>query len=412
MSQFRHYQVVYLHENARTRRAVRDPVNARYFANTEIIPGLDELHIASQIRALGGIPVKITPKRVAAGKVPQDYRINFLIALHFGVQSGQSAGAILESLIEAETWPLREQLEPALLILKAGASFSEAMAILGIYDMATLAILEAGEQSGTLPQAVEAAVAHLERKGGSDALLKGGMYAIGIDMAVVLSSLIATRFGSLPMTSKQGFKSDDPAMIAAWDRAINIAYIGNDILLIIVAGLVAAGLWTWWQYRVGTPETRRAIDASLLKVPFLGPALQDSALAASSGVMGHLLRGGVMFLQAAEIAARSVQVSLIRDYWQESIKLVSAGQSVGDVLARDPMTQSEKRVLTSQKNQQQLASAFKQISEYRQKQSERNKKKFIVSGVVFSFLFSGIGIALQLYINWIQIKTVMSSSGV
>lgn len=412
MSQFRHFKAVYLHESARTRRAARDTVNPRYYVNIEIIPGLDELHVSRQVREMGGIPVRIAPKRISAGRVPQDYRVNFLLALHFGVQSGQSAGAVLEGLIEAETWPLREQLDPAVRVLKAGASFSDAMSIMGIYDVTTLAILEAGEQSGTLPQSIEAAVAHLERKGGSDALLKGGAVAIGIDLMVIVSSLASTRFGSLPMTKKQGFKSDDPAMIEAWNRALDIAFIGNDILLIISAGFVAGVLWLWWQYRVGTPEVRRRIDAGLLRVPYLGQALLDSAIAASTGVMGHLLRGGVMFLQAAEIAARSVQVSLMRDYWQDSIKQVSAGQPVGSVLAREPMSRSEQQVLTSQKSQPQLAAAFKQIGEYRQQQSERSKKKFIFAGVAVSFMFSGIGIALQLYINWIQIKGVMSSSGV
>lgn len=410
--QYRHYKAIYLHETAHGSNAKRDTANERYFVNEAILPGFEATHITKQILEMGGVPISVKRVRVSRRKIPADYRVKFLLALHFGVQSGQSAGAVLERLIETEVWPLREQLEPALKILKAGASFSEAMAMIGMYDNTTLSILEAGEHTGTLRQSIEAALAHQERKGSTDALLKGATIMISVDVFVAVSSVAATRFGMLPQTVAQGFKSDDPAAIEQWDRAINIAFIGNDILLLITAACFAFGIWAWMKHAYGTAEDKKKVASWLYKVPFLGPALLHSALSASCGVMGHLLRGGVMFLQAAEITGKSSRLLQVKEYWGDAARQVLAGQTLASALAQDPMTQAEQRVLSSHGNREQLALAFTQISDYREKQASSSNKKFIFAGLASSFIYSGIGIALTLYVNWIQIKGVMSSSGI
>lgn len=412
MSNFRHFKVEYLHMQARTPKAERDSVNSIYFINKEVIPGLDERHAIRQVMEIGGIPLRVSRTFIWMRGLSDDYRIKFLVSLLFGVQNGQSAGTVLEHLIEAESWPLREKLEPALKVLKAGAKFSEAVAILGVFDESTISMLEAGEQTGSLKQSIAAAVKHLEKKNTSDALLKAAATAIGVDILIALSSVISSRFFLLPSMKEQGFKNDDPAVVEEWNKALDIAFVGNDILMIVTSLGIGYLLWMWGQYHFGDQDVRRKISMQLVKVPFLGPSLLHAAMGASTGVMAHLIKGGVMFLQGAEITARGAHLPQARDYWETSAKQVAAGQELQKALALSPMSIAEQRILSSHGNRDQLAEAFANISDYRQKQAEQSNKRFIVAGLISSLLYSCVGIALMLYVNWVQIRAVMSTSTV
>ena len=408
---YQNYRVRYLSHSPSSQTAKRDPLNPELWVCDEVLPAVNGDQALAQIIQRGDIPVYARIVRNKGRRVAPDYKLKFMLSIHFAVQAGVSAGSALERTIEAEPWPDREMLEPALRLLRSGATFSEAITLLELYDETTLAILMAGEQTGSLPQAFNAVLSHLQRKQTADGLLKGAIGAISLDIVMAMSSSISAVVGLLPQAEKQGLQTKDPAVLERWHNAIHIGYVSNYILL---AGAVVAllfGVMAWVMYQFGDREAREKVETFLRKMPFLGDALVHDAVAVSTMVTGYLLRGGVMFTNACEITIRSIKLPIVQGFWRKTLEQVMAGVPVGEALSREPLNSAEQRVVAAHCNQTQLAEAFEQIGSYRQQQAEKANKRFIVMGLVMSFLYSGLGIASTLYVNWVQITGLMSSSG-
>lgn len=96
--------------------------------------------------------------------------------------------------------------------------------------------------------------------------------------------------------------------------------------LFIIVGLVAAiaGLVTWMQ----TEEGSRTLDRVKLKVPGLGPILQNLAVARFCRMLGTLLRNGVPILQSLRIAKDASGNVVLSEAIGNAADNVSSGQSL------------------------------------------------------------------------------------
>lgn len=410
---YSNYRVKYLADHQITPNDVQDPVNPKMWVCEDIIPAVSAKAAFQQIINAGGVPVgKARLVRRSVGKISGDYKLKFLMAVLFLVQAGNSVGAAMEQTIESETgWPLRGQLEPALRLLRAGSTFSEAVSVLGMYDETTLAILSAGEHTGTMNQALATALNHLQRRNSAAALMRGAVSMILLDIAMAMSSAMTAVFGLLPQAEKQGVQTKDEVDIEVWQNAIQFGYISNYILLggAVLAMLVALGMYVGYSF--GDLKAREKVETYLRRLPFLGNALEHEAVSTTSGILSHLLKGGVLFAPACEITARTVRLPVVRNYWAGVQHTTMLGTPLGLALSKKPLTVAEQRVVASHTNSQQLAEAFQQISEYRLEQAQKSNKRFIFMGLIVSFLYSGMCIASTLYVNYVQITAIMSASG-
>lgn len=404
------YRVRYLSREQASPGAVRDRVNPDYWICEDIIPAVDEDSALRQVIGQGNVPLQAKLLRRKSGSVNSDYRLKFMMAILFTVQAGSSVGTAMERTIEAESWPMRGKLDPALRLLRSGATFSEAITLLDMYDETTLAILGAGEQTGTMAQALATAIQHLQRKSSADTLMKSAVTMMTLDIVMAMTSSFTAVFGLLPQAEKQGIQTKDPEALLHWDKAIAVGYWSNWILLGLAGIALVLAFLAWLGYEFGKPTTRAYVETVLRRLPFLGQALLHDSVSVSSSIASHLLRGGVLFTSSIEVTARAVKLPVVKRYWQQVLSMTLGGAPTAVALAREPMTSSEQRVLASHTNAEQLAEALQHISEYRQQQAAKANKLFIGLGLVLSFVYSGLGIASTLYVNYIQISAIMSSS--
>ena len=407
---YKNYRVTYLSEHQLTPSSVQDDVNPGLWVCEDIIPALSEDAALQQILQRGAVPVRARLIRKLSSQVSQDYKTKFMLAILFAVQSGSSVGAAMEQAIEAESWPLRGQLDPALRLLRAGASFSEAIAILGIYDETTLSIISAGEHTGTMMQSLSAALNHLRRKSTADALMKSAVGMIMLDIFMAMTSSLSAVLTLLPQAEKQGLQTKDVAVLAHWHSAIHWGYVSNWTMLGLAGVMLGFAMFGWAGYEYGAPELREKVEHYLRKLPFLGQALVHEAIAGSTAIASHLLKGGVLFTNAADITSRTIRLPLVRHYWDNVLEQVMSGAPVNQALSRAPLTSAEQRIVAAHTNAAQLAEAFTHISEFRQTQAIAANKRFVIGGLISSFAYSALGIASTLYINYIQITGIMSAS--
>src|SRR5690606_19737455 len=100
------------------------------------------------------------------------------------------------------------------------------------------------------------------------------------------------------------------------------------VFLLAAAGLIAVGIL------LRTPQGQRWASRLLLKLPVLGPMAEKQTIARIALVMSTLIRSGVVYLKAVEIAARSTRNSVFREALEQSSRDVGAGIDIGKALER------------------------------------------------------------------------------
>jgi len=100
----------------------------------------------------------------------------------------------------------------------------------------------------------------------------------------------------------------------------------------LMLGSVAFAAAAAWGLR--TTAGRRLWCRFFLRIPLLGTMARKQELARASLVMATLLKSGIVFLRAMEIAARSTRNLLLREAMTQVGEAVAAGREIGPALER------------------------------------------------------------------------------
>ena len=119
---------------------------------------------------------------------------------------------------------------------------------------------------------------------------------------------------------------------AASDAILSGWWVG---LLVIAVFIAAIG------YLFSTEAGRRGWDRLKLRIPIVGPAVRKQAIARMAIVMATLMRNGIVFLKAVQIARESTANTVLRDALVKCEQAVAAGtdlaEAVGSTGAFPPM---------------------------------------------------------------------------
>ena len=412
MDGLKNFNVVFLLPFAADADAVRDRVAKKYYRHNSIVVAASPEQVVSEVRKNGGIPIEIRAiKQTWAwlNPVSRDYKQQFLLAIYFNTQAGLSAGRALKLVIEAENGPLRQRLNFAYLILDAGGSFLEAMNALDFFDSTTLAIMEAGEKTGTLSNAINTAVEYFQARAGIVKVLTGTAIFTTVEMGFSILSLVANRVAVLPAIEKEVTDGATPEKIAAIKRGIGIAYLANDMMLLVSLLIIIFAAVAVYGYMAGSSAFRQKIDDIILRIPQVKDIISHGAIANSSKVAISLIRGGVDLMASIAIAEKSSRVPRIINYWRGATKRIEDGEDIATALAQNPLENSERTLVRSHSDRSQLARAFEVIAERREVLALRAAKKFQVFSFFATLAFSLVAVLIALAVALIQNEGLMST---
>jgi type II secretory pathway component PulF len=83
-----------------------------------------------------------------------------------------------------------------------------------------------------------------------------------------------------------------------------------------------------------TPRGRGAWDRFVLKVPILGDLIRKQAIVRICVVIGTLLKSGVVFVRAVQIAQRTTANRVLREALVECERAINAGGDIGEAIER------------------------------------------------------------------------------
>jgi type II secretory pathway component PulF len=385
-----------------------------WYRHVDVEIAASEADVRERIFARGGVPVAIRPIRPRhplLQRVSGKYKKALLESVRNRLADGVSPGEALERVIKAESGPLRAQLDVGLHLLEQGRSFLEAFDALDLYDESTLAIIEAGEETGKLAQALESAIEYLDKSSTGTKLILGTAAWTVIDLFGVQTALIGTRLYGIPALRKEPPQGASAAQLESFHHSLDWATVINDVMIalsmLVLFGLGVAG----YAYFGRDAKFRSRIDEVLLKVPMLRNMLVHSALAGTCSVMASLLKGGVNFLPACRITMRGSRLSIVNGYWSNAHRDVDGGKSTRAALARPPLVGHEQMRMQSHSDQGSLARAFENTAKEREEESRIANKAFGVVLFFASIVFAALGVLAIGFVAYVQNEYAFSAFG-
>ena len=403
------FWVTYLSPTADTTDAKLEPLSGQY-RHKALMQGGRPLDLVAELRARGCTALNVKPARPPMqffDKVGRAYKVDLLTAIANNMSSGLSASKAFEAVAAAETGPMRVRLDAGLQVIARGGAFSDAIAAVNIYDDTTRILLDAGERTGSLQQALHAALDHYISH---QASLKG-LIALGVATSVELLMSVATvaevRFQVIPDLEKSPLEQASPEQLAAFKAGIQWAYRTNDALLWI-AGLFFLTLAVA-ALCLSDKKAKAWLIEQVRRIPGLGAGLRDSALSASALALANLLGGGVTLMRALQIVSGSLRHPRIAHYWGGVEQRLNGGDTVSRALRSELWSPAETMLLSSHQNQAQLATTLRELAARRSVATVKSYKLFGKISLGVMFAYNGVSVIGVLMVLWIQ--TAAMSSG-
>lgn len=224
-------------------------------------------------------------------------------------------------------------LESLLTSVRAGRSLSDGMSRLPeAFGSADVALVAAGERSGTLAPILERLMARQERR----VSRRRAMLAALVQPCVVALLALLMLAGMGHLLGHQ--------VLALLDQCAAPVELHARVLLVLVdlpahplacLALLALGgvLCRSAAARATSPEGRRRLERVVLGLPWAGPAVRHLEAAHACDTLAVLLEAGVPLLEALELARRACRARLAADALGGVKRSVMAGESLGRALS-------------------------------------------------------------------------------
>ena len=407
------YLVTYLLPRIEQANAVEERGLPGQYRHQMVVAALREADIVSDLRQRGAVPLSIAPVKPKKASLwrgaERSNRERLLQAMVFSVQSGMSASRALQRALEGDAGSALGPRQDALNVLRAGGGFGDALRTLGIFDESTLAILESGERTGRMNDSLQAALEHAQKRAAGNKAMIGAVGWTFFDLIFAVITIVGLRFQLLPTIAGQKVEGGDAAAQVKFERMLALAYWVNDVLIVGTFILLAVTVVCGWGHFSHNEPLRLKVDRFLRKVPGLGAAIEHNAVSASFTVAAAMLKGGVSFLGAADVASRATRFEPIHAFWREAHARVSNGLPVVRALRSGVIHTSEALLIGAHSTQKQLAQVFASIAEQRDALAMRASKQFAMVVFVASLLYSGVAVLFTLWVVYLQNSQMMSN---
>lgn len=373
----------------------------------------DMASVRREIVNLGGVPLTIKERKLQWYQrefISRKYKVGFLRSLAFHVSAGMSPGKALSLVIESErSSRKRFELEPALEILKRGGGFTTALKELHMFDRGTIAILSAGEYTGSLKDVISSAVSHMEEKGKAWKMFTAALGWLWFDIGTAFSSVFGVQFFALPWLEQNGVSAASPEAIAKFKHALATSYIINSVLLIIALIAVVGGAIIAVSYLMNKHKADHFAGRVVSKIPLIKNFIENSGIAETFGIVGRMLEGKVKFSEAVKVAENATPAAPIRKFWQTTLQRIEHGDTIDKAMRSTILTRSESLQISAHQNSDQLSRLFLNIGEDRTASAKRNLQTIIVGGIAATILYTFLAAASALWVVWVQNSGVNAS---
>ena len=231
---------------------------------------------------------------------------------------------------QTESPPMKRVVEDVLADVEGGMALSDAFSKYPkVFNKVYLALIKAGETSGTLDLALKRLAAQQEKDEEMMSNIRGALTYPLIVLVVILAVMIFMIIVVVPQV--QGLYEDlgkelpwlTAVMVAIANFLINYWWIVLIVLVVLV--------WTFIQY-TRTDGGIRFIARVKLNVPLFKGMFQRLYMVRFAGTMQNLLSTGVAMLDSLEISGESMNNVILDEQIQSAAEKVKSGKALSEAL--------------------------------------------------------------------------------
>jgi len=238
-----------------------------------------------------------------------------------GVIKRQSDDDHLEEIIES----IRSSIQSGQSLTDGLQDFDDEFSSRFIY------MVEAGEESGSLGQALGEIADQLERAYKLKKKIRGAMiYPAVIITAMIIIGILMMIYVVPSLTST--FQEMDIDLPATTQFVIAISDFLQNYTIVALGAM--AGSVVGFYYSLQTEIGKRWFDWAILKVPVIGNLVKETNSARTANTLSSLLASGVEITRAIEITQDVVQHTRYKEILDELKEQITSGGSMADVFQR------------------------------------------------------------------------------
>lgn len=283
-----------------------------------IAQGFTPLNI-KEIDDSGNLIGKITGRITTKDKIVFTRQLATLISA--GLPLSQSMRTVLE---QTDNKRLRDVVEDIIASIEGGKSLTDAFSKHPeVFDRVFLALIAAGEASGTLDESLKRVAAQQEKDAAMMSKIKGALTYPLIVLLVIFAVMGFMFFTVVPQVEKlyRDMKQPLPLLTQAMVSTANFV-IQYWWLVLIVVGIAG---YFFVQY-LKTDNGIRAMDKFKLNVPLFGPLFRKLYMARLARTGQTLLATGVAMLDMLRITSQAVNNGVIGDSIDRAAEKVKGGK--------------------------------------------------------------------------------------
>ena len=216
--------------------------------------------------------------------------------------------------------------------VEQGATFSDSLRRHPkVFDHLYVNLVQAGEVGGILDTILNRLAVYIEKSMKLRRQVRGAMVYPSIVLVVffgVLTILLTFVIPGFENMFKDFGSKDELPVLTRMVMAVSRAFVGNVLWVFLgVSALIAA-----LAYLHRTPQGRRFIHKTLLRLPIMGQVLRKIAVARFTRTLGTLLASGVPILDALEIVAKTAGNVIVEEAIMYARARISEGKNMAQPL--------------------------------------------------------------------------------
>jgi type IV pilus assembly protein PilC len=260
--------------------------------------------------------------------------VTFTRQLSTMIEAGLPLTDALTLLEKQAQGKMQNIIEESLAEVQSGEPFAKALKKHEkTFGKAYVASVAAGEEGGVLDKVFQRLADNLEKRKEFVGKVKGAMiYPIIVVVGMVLVTFIMMIFVIPKMTAL--YSEFDAEMPLPTQILMGIAnFMANYFYIFPILGVI--GYFLFRAY-INTPEGRMKIDELKLKVPIIGPLIENTILTQLSRTLGTLLGTGVPMVEALEIVSEATGNEVYAEGLRYAADRVEKGFPLSESLEENP----------------------------------------------------------------------------
>ncbi len=279
--------------------------------------------------------------------------------------------------------------------VKKGTGFHEALMLHSkIFSKLFIAMTKAGEESGTLADALKVVARQMDRSFTLEKKIKGAMIYPGIILSAILIIGVLMLMYVVPTLSAT-FKSLNVALPLATRVIIGASDFTahNAPLVFVILGVFFGVIYAFTHSKIGG----RIILTVALHLPVIGELVRETFGARAARALASLLSSGVEMLSAIEIAEEVVGDNVFGKVIGEAGVLVKKGEALSKAFENHPKLYPFfiADMISVGEETGKVADMLSQVAEYYENDVEERTKD--LSTIIEPMLMLVIGVAVGIF---------------